>query len=208
MMTVIIPTMWRTLELKKILDTLTPLPVIDRIHLINNDAFAFRLTGKFLIKTQNNPKLRVHTPPQNIYITEAWNHGALEADTEFICLLNDDIVLESHAYEFVINNWPSDAGIIGLGYNSLHVLGGAYHLHAINQRPHGWGQCMFIKRSAYQPIPEDLKLWFNDDWLFKYTTGQHYQMVGPYTGQMSATTSDPAFNSIKDQDTINWKKYE
>lgn len=207
MMTVIIPTMWRTPELKTNLEVMATVgrSLIPRIQIINNDKLAFPQAG---ISTWNHPQIRVYSPPENIYITAAWNFGTDSADTEFICLMNDDIVLESHAYEFVINNWPSDAGIVGLGYNSLHILGGAYHLHAVNQRPHGWGQCMFMKRSAYQPIPEDLKLWFNDDWLFKYIPGQHYQMVGPYSGRISATTSDPAFNSIKDQDTINWKKYE
>jgi hypothetical protein len=180
-------------------------PAVRWIKIINNDAPAFVGAG---ISTWNHPKLRVFTPPQNIYITAAWNQGVSSADTEFICLMNDDIVLESHAYDFILNNWPEDAGVVGLGFNSLHVLGGAYHLHPVDSRPHGWGQCMFIKRESYKPIPEDLKLWFNDDWMFKYIEGQHYQMVGPYTGKESATTSDPAFDSIKQQDTINWKKYE
>jgi len=208
MITVVMPTMWRAQEIHQIISACMVTPAVRWIKIINNDAPAFAGAG---ISTWNHPKIRVFTPPQNIYITASWNQSVASSDTEFICLMNDDVVLEPHAYDFILNNWPEDAGIIGIGqskYNTLHQMGGHYLLYPVNQRPHGWGQCMFIKREAYKPIPEDLKLWFNDDWLFKYIPGQHYQMVGPHTGRQSVTTSDPAFNEIKRQDAINWKKYE
>jgi len=205
MITVVMPTMWRTPELKSSIEIMEQSPYITRIQLINNAKSAFFQAG---INTWGNTKIRVYTPPENIYITASWNHGVLHADTDIVCLLNDDVVLPAPAWEFIANNWPEDAGIVGLGFNSLHILGGAYHLRATTARGYGFGAAMFIRRKNYLPIPEDLKLWFNDDWLFKYIPGQHYYMEGPFTGRMSATTDDPEFNEIKRQDAINWKKYE
>lgn len=201
MITVVIPTMWRTSELKDIIRVCTAADSIVKIQIINNDQSAGKLFDWTLL---NHPKIQIYTPPKNIYITAAWNYGVQHSQTDIVCLLNDDIVLDSKVFDFINNSWPTAAGIIGLGFKTT----GCCVLNAVNQRTHGFGQCMFLKRTDYQPIPEDLKLWFNDDWLFKYISGQHYQIMCPYQGRESATTSDPAFNDIKQQDTINWKKYE
>lgn len=198
MITVVMPTMWRAPELQSSIAIMEQSPHVKQIQLINND--------QNCAVSLSSTKISITTPEQNIYITESWNLGVSLATTELVCLLNDDIVLPLAAWEFVVRHWPSDAGIVGLGFSNM--TGTDYSLHPASGRGYGFGAAMFMRRDAYQPIPKDLKLWFNDDWLFKYIHGQHYYLVGPFQGRMSATTDSAEFNEIKRQDAINWKKYE
>jgi hypothetical protein len=200
------PTLWRTQEMGQIQANAVNSPDVKELLIISNYSKDFK--GSVATTTKLHDKLKILTPPQNLYITASWNWGVREAQGDIVCLQNDDVILPKEAYKYVLNNWPKDAGIIGLGWNSLHMMGGDYLFQPTSSRGHGFGAAMFIRKENYKPIPEDLKLWFNDDWLFKYTSGQHYYLAGPFQGRMSVTTSSPEFDEIKRQDAINWKKYE
>jgi hypothetical protein len=175
MITVVMPTMWRAPELQSSIAIMEASPYVKQIQLINND--------QSCAVSLSSTKICMTTPEQNIYITESWNLGVSLSTTEIVCLLNDDIVLPLAAWEFVVRHWPSDAGIVGLGFSNM--TGTDYVLHSASGRGYGFGAAMF-----------------------KYIHGQHYYLVGPFQGRMSATTDSAEFNEIKRQDAINWKKYE
>lgn len=207
MISVIIPTLWKTPEMPQIQVQAMNSPAVKEVIVISNDWNPnIDITNQTV--TVLNEKFTILNANQNLYITASWNWGVRQAKGDIICLQNDDVILPGKAYEFVLNNWPNDAGIVGLAWNSLHMMGGDYRFDKTNSRGYGFGAAMFIRRDRYLPIPEDMKIWYNDDWLFKYIQGQHYYLVGPFTGRMSATTEDPRFNEIKAQDQLAWKKYE
>lgn len=201
MITVVIPTMWRSPYLKSILDILDNLKLVRRIILIDNDNANRNIDLSY-------KKIVAIVPSENLYITASWNKGVAHSRTQYTCLLNDDIVYPPSAFQWLLENWPEDAGIIGLGAEGLNRHCD-YGLTKVPTRGFGFGAAMFFKTKNYKPIPEELKLWYNDDWLVKYVSGQHYTFQAPVIGDMSKTLGSQEWNDIKQQDKKIWEeKYE
>ena len=166
--TVIIPTLQKN---KNILDNLVRECVSDNlvqeIIIIDNSKRGYSF---------NSEKVRVIVPDVDLYVNPAWNLGVKEAKTEYFALLNDDIFMPQNLIKQVIGflKSNSNAGVIGVGEESV-----------INKKPTGydtypedslikfvpvkknnthWGCAIFGQKSTYKPIPEDIKIWFGDDY--------------------------------------------
>jgi hypothetical protein len=62
---------------------------------------------------------------------------------------------------------------------------------------------MAMKKSTYVKIPEDMLIWCGDDYLFHQTarTGKMNALMGcPIKTKMSATSDNPIFDEIKNND--------
>lgn len=201
MITAIIPTLWSSPYLKSLLDNLDKSPLVTQIILIDNNNSQRNIDLDY-------GKLTALVQTENIYITASWNKGVAHSRTEYTCLLNDDIVFHPSAFMWLLQSWPTDAGIIGLSGTGINNHCD-YQLQPTTHRSYGFGAAMFFKTKQYKKIPEDLKLWYNDDWLFKYSSGQHYIFHAPVVGSMSTTIGDTKWNAIKQQDKKVWEeKYE
>lgn len=197
MFTVIIPTLWRSPYLKSILDNLQTANSVKNIVLIDNAPNARTFEPSY-------SKLITLIQPENIYITASWNKGVAHSRTKFTCLLNDDIVYHSTAFNWLLENWPEDAGLIGLGANGINNYC-EYSLQPTESRGYGFGAAMFFKTKEYVKIPEQLRLWYNDDFLFKFMPLNKYYFTAPVVGDMSKTLNNHEWNDIKQQDQEFWR---
>ena len=112
----------------------------------------------------------------NRYVNPAWNFGLELTDTPYYLLLNDDVLvrpeiitecvalLESHSEIGVVtylteNKLPED--YFKKGSESEEVL--AVH---VSLRDVSGGWFIFGRKENWEPIPEDLKIFCGDNWIY------------------------------------------
>lgn len=93
----------------------------------------------------------------NQYVTKAWNVGASIARGEYLMFLNNDILL-SNWIDRVLIDW--DDGQIQSPLLTNHWSTPMTYATNIN------GTCFLLRRDKWIPIPETMRIWYNDDWLF------------------------------------------
>lgn len=201
MITVVIPTIWRAAETtNQSIKLLDQDPAITQILLLNNNRSYNYRSLDFI----NSKKLEVHTFPENIYVSASWNYGIKHSLNETVCLLNDDIVAPVGK---LFSYLPQEYGLVGISANCFNHVGSILIKPALT-RSLGYGQLLFVKRNNYVDIPSDIRIWYNDDYLFHKVPGLHYELLCNITGTMSTSTfSDPGFEIIKQQDYLAYKRY-
>lgn len=150
---VIIPTLWEPSFFLNTLEELNEFPLVDEIIIISNDPN--RLPNNTLPS-----KVKVYEQSSNIGVNPAWNLGATLAKNEHLVFLNDDLIIGADFFE-TVNTLTEDFQMIGIDYDNQKKS-----LKEIKKRNHGFGCCFYLHKSFYKPIPEGLKVFFGDDWLF------------------------------------------
>lgn len=201
MYSVIIPTMWKCDRLQQTLRELSQHQLVGEIILIDNT------TNDLTIEL---PKLIHILEGKNTYVTAPWNKGVNMAKYDKILILNDDIWMDWKILNILEPHITEQIGLIGLDeqeYNIEHS-GHEFGLEPIERRNGGWGCAIFVHKENYSPIPEEMKLWGQDDWLFvkaRNRRKQNYKLVG-YTiyGELSVTNNildtDPKIREIREND--------
>lgn len=201
MYSVIIPTMWKCDRLQQTLRELSQHQLVGEIILIDNT------TNDLTIEL---PKLIHILEGKNTYVTAPWNKGVSMAKYDKILILNDDIWMDWKILNILEPHITEQIGLIGLDeqeYNIEHS-GHEFGLEPIERRNGGWGCAIFVHKENYSPIPEEMKLWGQDDWLFvkaRNRRKQNYKLVG-YTiyGELSVTNNildaDPKIREIREND--------
>ena len=86
-----------------------------------------------------------------------------------------------------------------------------FGLELTPNREGGFGCCMFVHKENYSTIPNDMKIWGGDDWLFVNCLNKiknNYKLVGfKIEGEMSVTCNQSEFNPIKENDLKLKEKY-
>ena len=176
MFSVIIPTMWRSHELERALPLLDMCPAIGEILLINND---IPNTPQWL----NRPwdKLKVYTPPSNIFVNPAFNYGIKNSTYDKICLLQDDILFDTNIFNMIHNSIVPTVGCVGFNAEYL-VTRFPDQLEVIpiknievcelseikglkGGRIFGYACIMFLHKDNYIPIDETLKIHLGEEWI-------------------------------------------
>lgn len=164
---VIIPTLQKDkTTLTNLVTSLVKDIVVKEIIIIDNSLKGFNF---------NNEKVRVIIPKENLFVNPSWNLGTKEAKSEYICLANDDIIIPENLCTNVLNEISDRHGIIGANPN--YVINTSYQENNTNstkitldkikyERPFNFGIIMFLKKNTYKKIPNDLKIFYGDDWLF------------------------------------------
>jgi hypothetical protein len=153
---IVIPTMWRSEKLIKMLSIYEKSKYVKEIIIIDNDMNAKpnELNLKSYSKVEHNIQ------EKNIYVNPAWNLGYSLSNYELI-LANDDIIINNFDEVIkLISN--SNYDIVGL---SILNENKRIELKTINTFPvMGFGYFMYIKN--YVKIPNKLKIWYGDKILF------------------------------------------
>jgi len=153
---IVIPTMWKSNKIYKMLPIYEESEFVKEIIIIDND------TSKKTINLGKYKKVRYYPQEKNIYVNPAWNLGHSLANYELI-LANDDIVINN--FDDVIRIiLCSNYDIVG-----LNVVGNdlkqSTRIENIYGFPHiGYGYFMYIRN--YSEIPHELKIWYGDSILF------------------------------------------
>ena len=209
----IIPTLWRA---KEFTDHLVNVFVEDEsvgeIIIIDNAPADF---------FYDNEKVVMLRQEENIYVNPSWNLGIEESDYDKFIIFNDDIIIP---YNFVsqLEKWlTKDKGIIGIDKPSvikvadcsnenITFLDREIALKSIVMRDWGFGIVMAGHRKSYYKIPENIRIWYGDDYLTQMNNeeGKVNYVIDdiPIFTRMSATSDAEEFNEIKNVDTLMYDR--
>ena len=166
MLTIVIPTLQKSIStLELLLKTLDNDPVVGEIIVIDNSLRGLNI---------NSTKLRVITPKENLYVNPSWNLGVKEAKYDKIGLLNDDIAIPENFCSKIIEHIKEDVGIIGIERDSVTPVAeiitlpefNSLQLAPVKERTFSFGIAMFFHKNSYYEIPEEIKIFYGDDWIF------------------------------------------
>lgn len=163
---VVIPTLQKNVEfLNNLISSLDKDQAVKEIILIDNSTNGYK---------HNSEKLRVIVPQENIFVNPAWNLGVREAKEDIVALLNDDITIPEDFCSNVIEKMTPDMGIVGFDGDFVEVNEKimpppektTLELKKQRHRNSHFGIAMFFYKSEYDFIPEEIKIWYGDDWIF------------------------------------------
>lgn len=151
------------------------------------------------------PKLVYIEEKQNTFVNPAWNKGVAIAKYDKLMFLNDDIITDFSLIDKVYDHITEDKGIIGLGEGCWEKTGEVFEIKPVYEFPGAYACLFFMHKKSYRNIPEDLKVWYGDNWLFEKTGKQPYKIVNwRVGGYISATISTPKIFSIAKEDEVLW----
>ena len=199
---VIIPTMWCSDLIFKLLPILETSDFVGEVILIDNDK------SKRAAHIVNTDKIRIIEQEQNIYVNPAWNLGVELSNYPNICISNDDLVWNVQILPFILEN--IHLGIIGQATSNYFDGHSEIKIEDITERGWGWGCCFFLQKDKWVKIPQQLKVACGDDWLISKISA--YQISGtpietePHPWSVSRTASKNEFVQISFQDMGNFSK--
>lgn len=203
--TVIIPTLWKSNRTLKLIDDLKESEFVDEIIIIDNDSKK--------VEDKVVGKVRMISFGENIYVNPAWNTGIELAKNECISLLNDDINFDPNIFGVITEDVLYQFGIIGMGEgNYTHPIDEERGPYVDMWKPGvndwGWGCFILLKKSYWKPIPNEIKIWYGDNFI---------KEVNPSTKgclrnfkvetEMSTTSDEKEWDIIKKKDYEYYIKY-
>jgi len=210
MYSVIIPTLWKCDRLKETLKELDSHPLVGEILLFDNTTNETPITDL--------PKLKHILEGRNTYVTAPWNKGAAMAQYDKLLVLNDDNWMDWNILYSLSDFITEEVGLIGMDEKNHHMTETDYEvgLEPVNHRNGGFGCVMFIHKDSWIPIPEEMMIWGQDDWLFiknRNHSKQNYKLVNfKVNGSVSLThealANDDEINRIKQNDLKLKEKYK
>jgi len=205
MFSVIIPTMWKSEILHRAIIEYKIMPEIDEIIIINNDP-TFNIPTYF-----KDPKIKILTQTNNIYVNPSWNLGVSVSKNENIVILNDDIFIEKMGWVLgVLKKHFKNYDLLGLDLKKSNKVD-RIEIESLKdeKRPNGFGTCMVLQKKNYTNIPEEIKIWYGDDILYYTNKNRGKFSVQKIDFEMSKTVNsvEEAKEIIIKNDRPNFKKY-
>lgn len=193
---IVIPTMWRHNQFTDYLKRYQTYDNINHIYLIDND---HTRCPKDLSITDNTTRVWYG---RNIYVNPAWNEGYYRSRADILCLLNDDIWVESEIFDYMAELDFTDIDLIG-----VHLRGSVDNYHIVEHpdrreeliklnvnktqpiggQSYAFGVCMFIPRNRYRVIPSLYQIWFGDDYLIQRARNIYTLKTSRIHGEISKT---------------------
>jgi hypothetical protein len=194
MVSIIIPTLAPSTELNKLVQKYVKYDYVEEIIIICN-GFNWELN------IQNVSSVSL---PKNIYVNPAWNLGVELSRSKYTVLLNDDFVYIQDLHRVVISALKSDKiGAVGLSFGSKDSL---HSSRVERRRNYGWGTCIGFKTDDFVTIPNYLKIYNGDDFIFYKMKLPNYSVTVEFPNEISASSSNVIFNNIKIRDVRMYKK--
>jgi hypothetical protein len=208
---VVIPTLQKNLELlNNLVKMLDKDPSVSEIIIIDNAIKGYSFDSN---------KLRVITPKENLFVNPSWNFGAREAKEEIIALLNDDITIPEDFCKNVVSQMTDEMGLVGchIDYvdNTPEIKAPPENTGIKLKRSFGrntyFGIAMFVSKKHYYEIPEDIKIFWGDEWLY-YQNEKHKFINCDITNQRiyhfgSLSSKTNVANPYMKSDCKLYKKY-
>lgn len=206
MISIVIPTLQKDLDvLKALLNVLDKDEIVGEIIIIDNSLKGFEHDFK---------KVRFIIPKENLYVNPSWNLGVKESKFDYIGLFNDDVLVSENFCSRIYPYLTEDKGIFGSLGDSIvcvktqeffnPIKAGKIELSPTDCIINGFGVIMIGHRSAFPYIPEEMKVYGGDEYLFKINDDngkRNYLIYGEemrHYGSLSSSCS--SLNEIKDKD--------
>jgi len=200
MYSVIIPTLLKSDKLEILLNIFERSDKVKEIILINNAL-------KSVKDKYNISKLHEVIPAQNLFVNPSWNLGVSLASEENLIIANDDIIIEDSLIDYISTIDLKKIGIIGPSKESLQKSDLKKRLSMCYLMDIGFGTLMFMAKKNYHTIPENIKIWSGDNYLFSQQNNRNYVVSGFFIDtEMHTTSSSKEFDVIKQQDWANFGK--
>ena len=195
---VIIPTIWKSEFTIPLLQRLSKSEAVGEIILIDN-APNWDITMDKLIHIKES---------ENTYVNPSWNKGVELAKYNNITIANDDILFDVDEYFHYMEQIPlKEFGFIGS--HSDNYKDGEFdtiHLEKYDNQTNvgGWGCLFSFDKRNWKPIPNELKIWYGDNFI--HATNQSIlQLRGIKIETLMSTSSDlQEVRAIRDRDTHIW----
>lgn len=209
MFTVVIPTLWNCPRLKETLVELNNCEFVGEVILIDN--------------TKNNqyikhlPKVKHILEGQNTYVTASWNKGVNQSQYDKLLILNDDTWFNWGILGVLKDYVTPEIGMIGISKDSYkRSENGDLSLINVNTRPEAYACAFFIHKQSWIPIPEEMKIWGQDDWLFVKNRQagktnfmlKNFKVEGYISLTVDKLSIDPEIEKIKQNDLQLKAKYK
>ena len=206
MLSVVIPTLQKNLKiLNALLENLNKDIAVGEIIIIDNSLQGFE---------HNFEKVRFIIPEQNLYVNPSWNLGVQESKFDYIALFNDDVLVSESFCSKVFPYLSEDKGILGsfgddIKYNRgegffAPIIDKKIEISPTDNMINGFGVIMIGHKSAFPHIPEEMKVYGGDDYLFRINVDnnkQNYLIYGVEIRHFgSLSSSNPALKEMKAQD--------
>lgn len=208
---VVIPTLQKNVEiLNNLVNSLNKDQAVGEIIVIDNSCKGYDFDCE---------KLRVIIPEENLFVNPSWNLGVKEAKEEIVALLNDDITLPCDFCSRVVEKMASDMGVVGFHIDFIDNIPKVMptpkttelKLEKASGRCGFFGIAMFFYKTSYIEIPEDIKIYWGDDWLYSQNEKRHrknYYISNQriyHWGSLSST--DKVVNPYSKHDSKLYRKY-
>lgn len=167
MISVIIPTMWKANNfLAQMYSNLLDNELVTEIIVVNNNVA--ETPPDFPTE-----KLVMLNSEKNLYYNASINKGVSTASNEIICLMNDDIFFSENVFERIVSSYDSKTMGMICPYwpyknrprNNVITIE-AMTLREQDILKDGMGTCMFMSKSHFVPIPEELVHHWGDVFLW------------------------------------------
>lgn len=197
MFSVIIPTMWKSPRITKLIDDLCNCALVGEVIIIDNNPSESQ-------PLPINAKFTLRLMAENIYVNPAWNYGVERAKYDNLLICNDDINFDP-AFLSIYDDSLQHVGIIGMAFENYQLkTDHNIHLKPMKTRPYGWGCVMMIHKSKYVTIPSDLLIANGDDWLAEHATP--FVLHGlSLQSEISTTSRMEEFGMIQHTDNETYK---
>ena len=195
MYTIIMPTMWQSIEyLIKMLNIYCNSKYVNEVIIIDNDP-----NNVIGIKDNNtNKKIKIVTNNRNLFVNPSWNWGVDLCKTDKIIIANDDIVIED--FEKLIKHidgflkprmviGPSHTCFVKRINPLLKIVPFKKNIlpHIFkNKNGWGWGTFMIMYKNSYKYIPAELLIWRGD--IIQQNSNSAYEFSGVYIETKMSTT--------------------
>jgi len=210
----IIPTLWKAKDFTDhLVDVLVEDISVGEIIIIDNAPTDF---------FYENDKTITLCHDENIYVNPSWNLGIEESSYDKFIIFNDDIIIPYNFVSQLESFLTVDKGIIGIDAPSvlkvpsfdgenITFLDRKIELKPITNRDWGFGIVMGGHRNSYHKIPENIRIWYGDDYLTQMNNeeGKVNYVIDdiPIFTKMSATSDLKEFNEIKNVDTLMYDRF-
>jgi len=207
--TIVIPTLWKSKRITKLLFDLTKCEFVDEIVLIDNN-------GKFFEHFEALDKVKLIQPDRNIYVNPAWNLGVKHAKNNCIALLNDDINFNTNIFELITEQILTNYGIIGMGEGNYKGIideekGPYIDVWKSGINDGGWGCFIMLHKKYWLDIPENIKIWYGDNFIKDVNQAPKGCLRNfKIETEMSTTSDEKEWDEIKKKDYeyfINYLRY-
>ena len=196
---VIIPTLWKSNRIGKLLFDLIKCEFVDEIILIDNG-------GKFFEYYEALDKVKLVQVEENIYVNPAWNLGIKLAKNNSIALLNDDINFDPNIFGLIGEDVLSTFGIIGMGEGNYKEVideerGPYLDVWKPGINDWGWGCFIMLNKKHWINIPENIKIWYGDNFIKDRNPAPKGILRNfKIETEMSTTSDEKGWDAVKKQD--------
>lgn len=206
MISVIIPTLQKNLELlKALVNNLNKDSAVGEIIIVDNSLQGFDYGFE---------KVRTIIPEENLYVNPSWNLGVTEAKYDYIALFNDDVLVSDNFCAQMFPYMSEDKGILGSFGDRVVCIKDETIFQPFEERTmkvsptdcmiNGFGIIMAGHKSAFPHIPEVMKVYGGDNFLFKMNSNANKQNYLVYGLEMrhfgNLSSSNPILNEMKERD--------